>query len=367
MVKATKRTKQRKIVVNKKKVQKRSKTAKKPQMKLTTTSLSVCAQKYAVALTDPFAPEALQSCIPSMPSVPSHKVHAILRTDGAIGTQGIGFVAIMHCVSKDAPHLYYTDATFVGTTAITYAAASGLQIGYLSGLPYDNATLVSGVNLQARIVGSGVKFEYTGTTLNESGLVYALHAPNHESLNNSSIPGLGAFPETVIQRVSQRANLYLNGFPTSNQETIFAGGNTEETFGPYPWSKRASGGAFPANGTFAGGVAGAVVSLIMITGVPGQTFHIEAAVHHEYIGFSASALLTPTHSDAEGQSKVLQAVQRIPLLLAQEPECPPICQLKKTLVETAKEVVPVALDYLVGPVASRALQAGAAAVKRLFF
>lgn len=333
----------------------------RPERQWTLVRLTECAQKYAVALTDAWAPEALSACIPTAPALASHKARAQIRFDGAIGLQGIGFVALMHSSSKDAPHGYYTDATFNSSLVLTYAAVAGLVPVYLAGLPYTFGEVNPNVNCFPRIVASAIRLEYVGTTLNESGLTYALHEPNHEALNNASGSTLGQYPATVVQRVGDRSIAVLNGFPINSLETAYT-----DNLAPYPWCKGVNSGAFPVNGTFPGGAAGTVVSVVMITGVPGQTFHVELCQHMEYIGFNTTAMQTPTHSDAAGFSSVIQAVQQIPLKLSQEPDCPPICQLRSSLTQVMKEMIPQVLDKIVGPASSRANQSAAQSARRLF-
>lgn len=325
--------------------------------------LSECSQKYAVALTDPWAPEAAGACIPTTPAQPSHKARAQIRFDGYIGLQGFGFVAIMHTGANDSPFAYYSEATFNATNIPAFAVLSGMTPVYMAGLPYTYTQLNSAVNIFPRIVASGVKFEYTGTTLNEMGLTYSLHEPAHETLLNSTVAALGAYPQTVVQRVSHRATVSLNGYPVSPNETTFSEPTAVQS-GPYPWCKGVNSGVFPANGTFGGGGAGTPITVVAINGVAGQTFHVELCQLMEYVGFSTTAMQTKTHADPHGYATVIQAVQQIPYALAQEPDCPPICQLKSTLFEIGKTLIPRALDFMVGPAASRALQAAGTAVSK---
>jgi hypothetical protein len=330
--------------------------------------MSMCAQKYAVALMQPFALEAQGACIPTAPAVPSFKSRTYIRGDGVIGTAGVGVLACMFSTVNDAPTAYVSNATFAGTTVPAFAVASGLD------LIYNNSTFTYGnytnpQDLQSRIVAAGVNFQYTGTTLNESGLVYGLHSPDHINLNGLSGANLGARSETVIQRVSDRTTLQVNGYPTTAIECAYdsplAISLANLRYRIYPWTKELLG-VFPANGTYPGGTAGAPLTVFLITGVAGASFHYELVQLNEFTGRLAQPHLSPSHSDTRGMEMVVQSAQHVAFSVASEPDCPPICAFKKLLIETAQDMAPKALDVLLGPVASSALKLAATAVRRLF-
>jgi hypothetical protein len=60
------------------------------------------------------------------------------------------------------------------------------------------------VSAVGRMVSSGLRSQYTGTTLNESGLHWAYHDPSHASLSGITVSSIGAFGDANIIGVTRR-------------------------------------------------------------------------------------------------------------------------------------------------------------------
>jgi hypothetical protein len=140
--------------------------------------LSPCADKYAVALANPFG-DVGGACIPDGITLPSQKVCYTSRGNFNIGLMGVGwavcnpFNMIQNGITGD-PITGYSEAPVVATTGgyngTTYTfpfTASGLTIGS-SNSPFTDAAVAS-ANFQFRLVGSGLRVRYAGSELNRSG------------------------------------------------------------------------------------------------------------------------------------------------------------------------------------------------------
>jgi len=286
--------------------------------------------------------------------------------------------------------LYYTTGTFAGTTTVfnnsgtvgAAGTASVLNAGWTSAtvaMPYsalqlsaltNTNALTSTVPVSGRMVSVGMRVQYTGTALNESGLFYCYHDPAHASLSGVSPSNIGAFGDACIEAV-RRDPCTLSVFPVNSNEFEFAGQspltntageilsiNYPYSQGTYLWDATyGSATALTAvtlaasTGTY-GLYVGAPVGVIAITGVAGQTVHLEVIQHAEYAGVGAAASLTTTHSDIEGAQLVRTAALEVPQMKLNDPGRTPWSYMSAALTGAWNAVKPVAL-----PVLERALVA----------
>jgi hypothetical protein len=318
--------------------------------------MSHCAAKYALAVTDPLNPATRGACVP-YGSAPTMKVTAFTRFDLTIGTGGLAFMYIAPCLANDSPSVYYTTGSYTGTTATANqpwatagnsTTAATFTTGWTTAAhngPFTTAQVTNPTsndnpsNVQGRIVAAGLRCQYTGTTLNESGLFYGYHDPSHTSLSGISAAIVGSFGDTNIKGINRRPNtlsvfgiseeemtikladpggtsgVALDLYPYSNGnvtwETVFGGSTTE--IAPYTLPASYGGSTYYV-------LSGVPVGVVAITGVAGQTVHVEYSSHLEFVGVGAASMLTPVHADVEGTQVVRTAALQLPSMVISQPE-----------------------------------------------
>lgn len=337
--------------------------------------MSKCALKYAMAISRPFSQEALGACIPSTPSQATHKVGGFLRGDGAIGTAGVGFILLSPCVANDVPTLLYSTAAYTSAVINVMASANNLQTGVatstVSNLPYTsfqlgNQSLNDLQAVRGRVVASGLTVQYTGTALNESGMVYLVREPNHSNVAfapnttvGQSTSSIGSFQYTELCPFT-REKCCISDFASKYDDLNFidegAGATVLQsaTNSCYPYSD--------SNPLYPGAVVGflnqyvspsglsvpmgSATVIIMITGVAGQTFHFELSTHCEYIGVPAQSSLTPSENDAEGTGHVLTAANQVSQRKVASPKSSYWDLMYQGLQYAAKKSAPIVVPAL---------------------
>lgn len=292
--------------------------------------MSSCAAKLAAAIADPFSEEARGACFPLYPAPDSHKPTPFSRVEGAIGTAGVGFIAINPSVANNVPSFYVTGATFTGSRTSILTAASTLATGVVSGThngPYaaesfirtdaEPEPLISG-----RVVAVGVRVTYTGTVLNQSGLAVLLQHPTHGNLSGATSTQLQSFSESDICPFTRKP-CTLALAPCGVNEAAYPG-PTESTNVRtlYPWNPdgrfhsayEAPGAPAYANVVTIDSVAvscAAPMAIIMLSGVAGSTFHVDIIYHMEYTGPLTAAASTPNSVDVSSVYAILTAAGQL--------------------------------------------------------
>jgi hypothetical protein len=200
------------------------------------------------------------------------------------------------------------------------------------------------------VVSFGLSAQYTGTVFNQGGLYYSLVEPNHGNMENFSTTNLSAYQETVLERVGGR-KVWITGTGIDAQEVQYQqndNGAPNLAIYPYCQSQSISGSS---------DVAGGIIACILFTGTPGNTFEVEYVQHQEYIGASASALATPTHSDARGFEMVNTATNRMAQLKVSNPSASHKSLMDTAMRDVSHELKPYAMAgvKMVGAAALTAL------------
>jgi hypothetical protein len=338
-------------------------------------TMSKCALKYALAISKPFCQESVGACIPSTPSQATHKAAGFLRGDGAIGTAGVGFIICSPTVANDTPALLYSTAAYTSSSINVMASANNLNAGVvtsqLSNLPYNSFQLTNqAINdlqvVRGRVVSSGITIQYTGTALNESGMVYLVRDPNHSNVAfapnttvGQSTASVGTYQYTELCPFT-REKCAISDFASKYDDLNFidegAGAtvNQSNTNACYPYSD--SNPLYPGSvvgflysvlsGSNAQVVTGSATMVIMVTGVPGQTFHFEMCNHCEYVGTPCQASLTPNETDAEGTGAVLTAANQIAQRKVASPKSTYWELMYQGLQYAAKKSAPIVIPAL---------------------
>lgn len=313
--------------------------------------MSECAAKYAIAIVDPWNPEVEGVCVPSNPARPTFKVTSYLRGTMAIGTGGVGFVAVSPCLANDRVAAYFTNGLYTGTSINCSATlgAVGTYGATMTNLPYGAASLTTSnpyevYPISGRIVSCGLSIRYTGTELNRGGLTFCYSDPDHESVNTLTPDNLGAKLETSIEgNTPDRSSCWVSAsairadeltFPDVSQNTAQVDVNLLTV---YPFSSANS--VTSAAGDLA---YGAPIMAAAVTGTSGNTYEFEYVQHSEFIGAAAQPFLTQNSSDATGLALVQTAAGRLPSAKRANPNVSLKKLMKRELVKAAKEIGPSA-------------------------
>jgi len=256
-------------------------------------------------------------------------VTAFARGSGAIGTQGVGFVAVSPCLANDKATAFATDSGFTSATIKPLNGVVGnLTTGVaesFSNSPYtadqlaDIPGIAPGVN--GRVVAVSLRIRYTGTELNRSGNVYAYSDPARQTLYSLSATQLAARAGTIVSEFGReftQVDAHIQtGYEAAYSKQAPGTSPYEEMDSLYPYSD----GKYMYDGLDVASVRapGSVCLAAMVDGVPGATFYYEVVLHLEFIGIAASAVLTPSDVDATGTLIVATALDRIPRMIAAIP------------------------------------------------
>jgi len=319
-------------------------------------SMSKCAAKFALAVSDPFNIAARGVCIPG-DGTPSQKTHAFTRLEVTIGLGGVAAIYVTPCLANNLPTLAYTTSIYDGTTSdalepFTEGGAygpggdssfggttSGFWAAAAVNTPYTAAELSITNQIgdnpicYGKVVSAGLRVQYTGTTLNESGLFKCMHEGSHSSLAGLTPNDMLGYSDTDIRGVDRRP-CAMTVFPVNDMEVHYfnaqghttSGTNTVNTCQSlYPfsrgtafWSVQAASStqfaaAFgPVGDSYNYYPVGVPVGLFTVTGVPGQTVHVEYIQHMEYGGELAGPMATPTEPDIEAAKRVQSAALSVP-------------------------------------------------------
>lgn len=341
----------------------------RPKMSSTAVSLSKCALKYALALADPFHPSARGACIP-IGAAATHKAQAILRFDIPFGTNGVAAILISPSLANDLPSVFYTTSAFTGTSATPLlpfssggttgagGTASTLATGWTTAsfpVPYTalqllgpSHSLTSSNAVAGRIVSLGVRSQYTGTLMNESGVYYCYHDTSHSSLSGVTSNQIGAFADADVTGVTRKpCQLVVHSVSEAEMNFSNASQNPNDIVGvteilyPYSncdfkWSTVLSG-ATTFNATVSGSslgtwvpACGTPIGVITATGVAGQTLHMELTINAEYTGLGASSSLTDSQCDPVAADRIKTAALKLPRMKLDAPESATPWGLMKT-------------------------------------
>lgn len=292
-------------------------------------ALSECAARYAVAIADPWSPQAEGACVPSHPSRPSQKVTAYRKGNVVIGTDGYGFVAVAPCLVNDQPCIWHSNvSTFSGTMATCSADSPAVGVGsaHLTNNPYattqftDTSAGRFSVPVSGRVVSAGLSVEYTGTELDRAGNTVCFVDPDHNSVAGLSYSEIETRRESSYETngaarmkcAVSASGLTENELQYTDPQSNFT--NPQQILTVYPFSVPLS--TIGAYDTY----LGAPVMIIWVTGTPGSTWHYEYVQHSEFIGSICDPVLTSNITDAKGFELVSSAASLIPMLKKQNPK-----------------------------------------------
>lgn len=264
--------------------------------------ISPSACQWARALADPVSVDHVD--IPSAPALRNRKIKTFVKGTFSTGTAAVGWIVAdpFYAAVSDAACVYYTQATFAGTT-IAYGSGgvAGTTFGQ-SNAPFTTAQIGAASDLgRYRVAAAGLRISYTGTALNKGGTAVGFSNPRHMTNVGSSYANL-ITERTAIQIPIDAStsgkwfNLpykfvdsddvdYLTTFPTL---TPVASVNTDTSFH--------------------------MAIMIQAPSTTPISFNFEFYVHHNYVGRNVGPL-TDGHADPLGYSCVQAASATRDLLL----------------------------------------------------
>lgn len=164
--------------------------------------LSKPAEAYARAVSDPI--NGPLACIPSYPALMTAKRRYWCRgVMGTSDTTGIGFVACNPQAGafNDLNAVYYTDATFAGTTLV--GAGTGVDNAQTNSEFASTAVTATFTGITWRQVGGELRVRYIGTELDRGGQIVAYVSPVHQGLGGQNISGLESQIESRLFPVTR--------------------------------------------------------------------------------------------------------------------------------------------------------------------
>lgn len=214
-------------------------------------------KKFLLACVDPFHPTSKGAFLPSGSATASYKTSAVIRTDGQLDSNGNGVIMFNPSVCNDATCLWYqaigngadNDLTFPFNTNIVPTSSTdfvynfqnpALNCSAAKALPFGIADLIGGSSfvpgdsntgnpvsgapdVRGRVVSVGLKLTFSGTTLNDGGVIYALVEPTHDSLQFRNLSqSLAQYTSTKVQRMALRDTVELVAFPTTRAQQEFS-------------------------------------------------------------------------------------------------------------------------------------------------
>lgn len=244
-----------------------------------------CTRNYLRTQVDPWAHfnTGKEVCIPDEMSKPSWKIQAFARFTMHCNAQGVGVVTLNPFSAM------YSD---VISMACTSATTTGTFLGDLPNSFHKNtrAPFATADNVEARLVGCGVRMKYVGKYLDTSGIAGV-------GIRQNGGENLG--PLTPTQFLSR---------PSTCRTTVTHGGKwTQLAFRPAEESDLAAASSVDTPSTVA------VMALVVEGAQPSAPFEVEVCFFFEYYSTSAHTLpgLTISHSDSAGMSAVREFVNKV--------------------------------------------------------
>lgn len=180
--------------------------------------LSKCSTVYLQALVDTFNVRSLP-CIPDVVTLPSFKWRTMARGNFTTGAAGFGYLLVdpfrlgfnNNAAGKNNYPIQYTGPAFVGVT--TNSADADLFVA-------DSASIFTaadfiGSERRFRLVGCGVRIQYSGSDFKNQGSVYLSRSQSNVSYPNGT--GINDLTEDLYTQVAPvtRANKYVFYSPSS--------------------------------------------------------------------------------------------------------------------------------------------------------
>jgi len=295
-----------------------------------------------------------------------------IEGDGAIGAQGVGYVALMPCLTNDLPCVFFTNNLFNHDTLYMVNTAGVLRNGVVTAnvnSPYVSSQLVAGASydntaLDGRVVVASLRVSYTGPLLSTSGLTTGYVNPRHSSIESVRTgtgtgfahPGISYFQsmqESSICPFSPKPCTISMGAALPHEYGFggTVGDNLDQaaTLAGYPYSNGDNlfnlvdgGNPFVVNGI----AVGVPTAVMMMSGQPGVSFHFSVILHCEVVGQAAAPSYTPSLANPGEAQKIYSAAAGIPAMIRADPQETPWTALRSIMISSAKALAPIIVPFV---------------------
>jgi len=271
------------------------------------------------------------------------------RGSGAVGTNGIGYVALAPTPYNGPYTIFHSDATYAGTAFSSMGTGGSGHVHNSLTTALAGYSELVGRTAFARVVSAGLRVTYTGTKLNESGLFYGIVHPEHRSIASMTPAACASINSTIVKRVADGGSIELSAFGQREEEMNYP--TTEDIEGdyypPYPFCSTRLATTYSAgsDGWTANRDIGAPMMGVLLSGcVAGSSFYYEVVYHCEFIGSKFSGRTSITHNDFAGYQTVNMAASSLQSKRAALPRESSKSIMVNSLTEAAKAVAPVAIS-----------------------
>lgn len=276
--------------------------------------IAACSRHYGQALLNPFSlPPGQEVCFPGSMTQPSQKLRVRTFGEFSVGAQGTGGVAVwpFRMLAQDVylsagayfPAVITTNATYSivpdGDFSFANSGARGVSTtmqyygGYSS--PYTTAQYGLASGRAVRLVGCGLRVQYTGKVLDGAGTYITYRNPYPTAGipdSRDSIQDLMAIASSAQERVTNEA-VYACYQPVIESDTFFHTEPMQVTADALAVGASSSSVNRFGQGVF---IKGATA---------GDKFSYEVIAYFEVIG--SSIPVTSSHSDPTGAAAVAHA------------------------------------------------------------
>jgi len=286
-----------------------------------TVKMSRCCRTFLKAAVDPFNCTGMDVFLPVGQAIGSQRVQAFMRVLVTIGTAGVGFIGVVPTVSSGSNCIWYTNASYAGTTFVPYTdvaspiLSTGVVASTLSNLPYGQSVIwpsdagesYGTAPLNCNCVAWGLSVMNASAEVNLGGTITAYSDPTRTSLYGASQADISTFAAAQVV-LGSRQRVYLTMYPLEENEFEFS-----------PDARNQSGGTvnimYPQTVTLGtpactSTAVPAISNLIMFTGIPGSQYLCHIVAFNEYYGKQTQTVNKNKVSDPQGMAKVVDILGR---------------------------------------------------------
>lgn len=302
---------------------KSKRTRQKPAVK-SNTSLSQCALLYARASVNPFQTFDNDPCIPDAITAASYKYNTTTMVNMEVGTAGFGYAllnpwtAAVNDLAGNDSGVAVSTAGFTGTAINLNPGDIGVQYLTVNSNSYYTSSIFKTAEL--RLVAAGIQVFYTGTVLNQAGVVTTMQNNGGATyVDTQPIYEIMQNPRAVTCANLKENQCYVTYVPTNADEFSY------KPFSQFIPSTIGTPYNYPL-GIFISGA------------VPGTTFQVRARCYYEaqIPGLSA----TSSESDPIGFAAVQTA--RTQVKPSEHPQTDERNVVKQALVNLGRTISGIA-------------------------
>lgn len=199
-------------------------------------NMSACAQKYAMAITNPFkivngsdtqenltskhagVNDGVDACIPTFPPLKSRRLKVFNSGNFYTGVNADGWLAFAprrlannYSGFADQPPIIYSLQNWAGTggfQSLDQPNPLPADQGYANlNSDYSTAELnldPHGVGITSRVVAAGLRVRYVGQELTRGGTIHAIEQPNHDTLSDVSLAEMSQYESHFRTQVARK-------------------------------------------------------------------------------------------------------------------------------------------------------------------